>query len=702
MGDLIQKLMEDMIPELEDLQAKKIFSPSEIKAIVKKRTDFEYRIKAKIPQLPDFLRYIQYEVNLDRLRIKRKEKLPPMQPAASDVSANRRISFIFDRALRKFGDNVGLWEQYIEFCRRSGSSRALSKIFPRALQLHPLCASLWIQHAKWEFDDNQNAHGARSLIQRALRVNPDTAELWVYFFKMEIQYIAKLRERKRVLGLLQLKPDQEEQEGDVLKLVTEGEEEEEKDLIDDKDNAFFAGALPLAIYKNAIKVPSLKDNFNFRLQIIDCIPRHSHSAPVTKAERAYRDMCDDLAPLATQLWDSVFAEFQHLEECWQAKAQRALTATTTTATETKTETTSTESTETTTTTTVAKTGGGGEQIKSAIAVFEEAVAKLSTSKMWGLYGQFLAELLSASQDSSTSRRLCEMLQKICQRARDAKTMSEELFFLWASSLLKANQLQQAITVLDSATAAFPQSLSLWQLLLHIESQKLAFSSSTPAITTAAISSSSSSNKPASRGKRKQQPQEDEDDDQDAKKAEEEGQGTPLGQELWERAKKASSEPILLSTLELLLGVQATRARAGFVAGERMFREVIDQFSSSHLKCRYVDWSVQAALATAENAQQATNDIHQAVDWVLHFPGPSLALYTACLEAQQRCPLHSKQRYKTLLESSVEAFPSEAGLWLRCLQVESGPGKEAVYWRAMKTLPQQQHDLLSAEYTRLQG
>jgi len=75
-----------------------------IKVIVKKRTDFEYRIKAKIPHLPDFLRYIQYEVNLERLRVKRKERLTePVQPSASDVSSNRRISFIFDRALRKFG-----------------------------------------------------------------------------------------------------------------------------------------------------------------------------------------------------------------------------------------------------------------------------------------------------------------------------------------------------------------------------------------------------------------------------------------------------------------------------------------------------------------------------------------------------------------------------------------------------------------------
>jgi len=104
MADLIQRLMEEMIPELEDLQAKKLFSPAEIKVIVKKRTDFEYRIKAKIPHLPDFLRYIQYEVNLERLRVKRKERLTePVQPSASDVSSNRRISFIFDRALRKFG-----------------------------------------------------------------------------------------------------------------------------------------------------------------------------------------------------------------------------------------------------------------------------------------------------------------------------------------------------------------------------------------------------------------------------------------------------------------------------------------------------------------------------------------------------------------------------------------------------------------------
>ena len=55
MADTVQYLMEEMVPELEDL-AKKYFTKGEVKAIVQKRQNFEYQLKRRAPIKADFLR----------------------------------------------------------------------------------------------------------------------------------------------------------------------------------------------------------------------------------------------------------------------------------------------------------------------------------------------------------------------------------------------------------------------------------------------------------------------------------------------------------------------------------------------------------------------------------------------------------------------------------------------------------------------
>ncbi len=41
---------------------------------MRKRTQFEYAVRRRAPALADFLRYAQYEMNLDALRRKRRER----------------------------------------------------------------------------------------------------------------------------------------------------------------------------------------------------------------------------------------------------------------------------------------------------------------------------------------------------------------------------------------------------------------------------------------------------------------------------------------------------------------------------------------------------------------------------------------------------------------------------------------------------
>lgn len=96
MAETVQFYLEQMVPELEDFEQKGLFTKvpfryfydskrfaywpgrqeqAEIKAIVKKRTNFEYALKRRIAKKIDFLRYIEYEMNLEALRKKRKARL---------------------------------------------------------------------------------------------------------------------------------------------------------------------------------------------------------------------------------------------------------------------------------------------------------------------------------------------------------------------------------------------------------------------------------------------------------------------------------------------------------------------------------------------------------------------------------------------------------------------------------------------------
>ena len=56
MADTVRAILEEMIPELEDFQRRGYFSRPEIQQIVKKRTDFEYRLKRRAAVKADYLR----------------------------------------------------------------------------------------------------------------------------------------------------------------------------------------------------------------------------------------------------------------------------------------------------------------------------------------------------------------------------------------------------------------------------------------------------------------------------------------------------------------------------------------------------------------------------------------------------------------------------------------------------------------------
>lgn len=220
MSEKVRYYLEQSVPELEDLLNKGLFEKNEVTMIMRRRTDFEHRIQGRGSTTRDFLKYAAFEKNLEKLRKKRYTRLSKVglvdtKPSLSDWAGVRRILFIFQRATFKYPKSLDIWSEYLEFAKKNGAIKVIYKIYSRLLQLQPRNVNAWLSAAKYEFETNNNAKGSRVLFQRGLRLNPESNELWLNYFQFELTYISKLLTRRKVLGLITDKQQQEQHEKEV-------------------------------------------------------------------------------------------------------------------------------------------------------------------------------------------------------------------------------------------------------------------------------------------------------------------------------------------------------------------------------------------------------------------------------------------------------------------------------------------------------
>lgn len=103
-----------------------------------RRREFEYMLRRHEARRLDYMRYVEYELNLESLRALRtkrieggavgsnhrsKKKNKKGKAAAADFCCVRLVRWIFDRAVMKFPGDVDIWLHYIEFSSRQGQSK---------------------------------------------------------------------------------------------------------------------------------------------------------------------------------------------------------------------------------------------------------------------------------------------------------------------------------------------------------------------------------------------------------------------------------------------------------------------------------------------------------------------------------------------------------------------------------------------------
>ena len=113
----------------------------------------------------------------------------------------RKVHVLYQRVLRKYPGNVGLWLDFATFCFSHGNARLLSEVTSQGLRLNPSCAGLWCFAANWEYKHKGDISAARHLLLRGLRNCAQSKVLWQVYFRLELKYATDVCARNEVLGV---------------------------------------------------------------------------------------------------------------------------------------------------------------------------------------------------------------------------------------------------------------------------------------------------------------------------------------------------------------------------------------------------------------------------------------------------------------------------------------------------------------------
>jgi U3 small nucleolar RNA-associated protein 6 len=121
-----------MVPAFEQWAKYEIFSKEEIQKIVKKRKQFEFALSGANSSREGYLEAIDYEMKLNALLqirwkdVKHKIKCSLKDKSEGITAAEEKKKLpTMPRYLKFHSNDFAFWDQYFEFCMKSGSVHKL-------------------------------------------------------------------------------------------------------------------------------------------------------------------------------------------------------------------------------------------------------------------------------------------------------------------------------------------------------------------------------------------------------------------------------------------------------------------------------------------------------------------------------------------------------------------------------------------------
>ncbi|XP_064406834.1 U3 small nucleolar RNA-associated protein 6 homolog [Halichondria panicea] len=412
MAEVVHRNLESMLPQLEELESSGIFTHDEIKQIVRRRRNHEYKLLRRPARKEDFLAAVQYEMHLEQLRQHRKKRLGvPTTKYDAENGILNRIHSLFNRALKKFKGDLKLWLQHIEFSKQCGHKVSLSRTFGRALAIHPNNPGLWVMAAKFEFEDMKDMSSARSLLQQGLRTNPQSKHLWIEYFRMELLHTDKVKKRRAVLG------------------VDMAESEEPS------SDQFLSNKAASLVYQQA--VTNIQLDVEFRLSFL----------PVVL-------LFHDTNSLQDQVYKDVEGTFPTHPLVWQALARRQWEGLDNPLTDAQTE----------------------KMERQTEELFQEGIARAGDDQSlvmqhWDGYLHWCRERVDNAPSSLRKKAVRRMLTAFKQASLNGH-LSEAKYKEYIDTMLTLGLSREAASISELGTGAYPSSLPLWIARLSSCSEKV--------------------------------------------------------------------------------------------------------------------------------------------------------------------------------------------------------------------------------------
>ncbi|XP_015518125.1 U3 small nucleolar RNA-associated protein 6 homolog [Neodiprion lecontei] len=413
MAEFVEKRCEDMIPELEQLERIKIFDKNEIRGIAKKRKEYEYKIQRHTKCKEDYLRYIQYEMDLLKLIRQRRDKLGINQKKSDiDYTIANKVNVLYKQAIFKFQDDLRFWIAYMKFCKHVRFHSSISRMMGRMLQVHQDKPKCWHIAARWEAEEAHNIQNARQFLLRGLHFHPDSQLLFTDAFKLELSEALANKQNASSVN-------------DTPTPATNDE-----DVPIELKRAY-------VIYLQAFK--RIKD-IKFIIDLLNIAKEHSNTEKIQN-----------------KIVSDIVEEYAHEPLMWDTMARRELEGLVLpSGNDTPMEIDSTAQ------------SSLRDRISLCNEVYQTAVKKIKTEEMWSLYIDCILEINHETGSLPNYKR--KLLRNALTQAHQAGKLREKYYLQWIGMLSTnkkdENDQKRLYEVLCWATDALPKSVDLWQARLR--------------------------------------------------------------------------------------------------------------------------------------------------------------------------------------------------------------------------------------------
>lgn len=643
----MQFRLERMANELDDLEKRGLMEWDKINEIVKQRREFEYRLQRPSPLKKDFLDYIEYEKKLEAYRKCRKRMIirkmkeedekeggkkirkKKWKKSLSDSAGIVRILGLYKMAVARFKGDLGLWFQYLEFCREKRHGR-MKEALGQVLKLHPKVPGLWIYAAAWEFDQNLNVVAARALMQSGLRACPNSEDLWIEYLRMELTYLNKLKARKEILGenLQTSKPESTEvsqwkEENKDLFMSLDAKNNDEKHESEsnaeedhsEKQNIFWqlGSEILKAVYHEATK--ALPSSISLRKRFLEVLG----SVELAHSEELRIEILEDLK-----------RDFSHDESYWDMMARLEIYDTDTISGEAK---------------------HVFSKLKRAFQVYEESLTVLPSVKMFSLFVKFWSDV---TNPESTIQKVgievnefSSFLKNAYEKAESAGCLIDELACQYISFYyLQAGRVNEAREEVEKlCDGKLSEAASLWLLRISIELKCL-------------DSKTSSMSK------------------------EDLNYIFKILERVLNKLSLSKSEDLWFMALNLFSSHKAYLSRL-----VKMLEGALARCSGNYGS------SISAAIVDKTLQHHGISQARILYKSFLSLPRPGLAFFKHCIELEKNLASNGDNdaiaNARRLYESAIQIYREDADLWrdYHSLEMKMGTSAtaNAVYWRSRKEL-----------------